>query len=62
MYASMYLTLAFINVVSQVQHARALTKAARRWETDGEEEEATVMAPAGIVLVVEVEAGDLVEA
>ena len=29
---------------------------ARRWETDGEEEEATVMAPAGIVLVVEVEA------
>jgi len=35
---------------------------ARRWETDGEEEEATVMAPAGIVLVVEVEAGDLVEA
>jgi hypothetical protein len=31
---------------------------ARRWETDGEEEEATVMAPAGIVLVVEVEATD----
>ena len=26
MYASMYLTFACINVVSQVQHARALTK------------------------------------
>jgi hypothetical protein len=31
---------------------------ARQWETDGEEEAATVMAPAGIVLVVEVEATD----